>query len=313
MKRELLDIFLNQKNVSHFCQEIVFDLIDNLKPTPPPSPDFSKLEIRKELFTKKNSHKNYHFDLFIDRYGTNLFRNCLRILNILQNKEVYRPNPKELLNVNTVESEKLQKKVTIENTYVKETNKDSIILEKNSRQNSSKQAFGGNFLQEKNNITSNMVTFNEVANDEAIDEYPSINPNQKMLIPCKDIINEIYNSDPPGQYLDYFWDMDFGSIDTLKMQILENCEEYSEEDAFEISESINSRIRILEDLCLVKKPDSSILFKYLKKELLGYFDIVMEEVDRKREELDLPAFHGEGEQPSNDPQLNKEKVGSCGF
>jgi hypothetical protein len=305
--RELIDIFLNQKNTFHFCKGIVFDIIEDLKPTPPPEPDFSKLEIRKEIFKKLNKDKNFQFDLFVDKYGLNLFRNCTRILNILQKKEDF--NLKMVEEIEELESERLKKKVTIDQSKkeIQNQKSESIIIKKKSENTSSKREVSNNISQNKfvSNLTSNMVTFKEVGNRVNVEKL-EINSNK--LITYDQIISQVFNQDLPSDYQNQFWDMDFETLEQLKSDILEHLEHYDEDEVFEITESINSRIQILKDSCLVKKPESSVLFDYLQKELFHYFDQVIEEVDKKREELDLPAFHGENDQPLNDPQLeNKDK------
>lgn len=311
----MLDVFLEQKNVFHFCRGIVFDLITRLQPTPPAPPDLTRTEIRKQIFEEENSQKGYVFDSFVDKYGLNLFRNLQMILAILKNKELLRfisinnglvSNParvgpeKEGENLKAIANE-TQNRGNVESV---EPNLTKKIL---TREEAEREELRAQNKIIYTNVTSNVVSY---AGESSLGTWHNQKTQAKPVqISAQRVISHVFNTENHSNFGDFFWDMNMDSLESLKEQILANCQMFDEKETAEISESIEHRLRILEDACLVRKPESSELFGPLREKVVEFCEFVVREVDEKRAELDLPSLNAKvdpAEEESQGP--SKEKV-----
>ena len=302
--------------MENFCRRIVFDLVSELQPTPPPAPDLTRVEIRKRLFEEKNAGKRFVFDRFVDRYGLNLFRNMKMILAIFKNKDLVRfisINNGLISNQNKAISEHLE--VFNEENHKSRSNlrgSDSIEI-KNKKENNLKpkteQSVPTREMSRKHrNITSNVVSHVADSKPETWHQKTQKSAEKASVTP-EQVIAQVFNSGEHTSFADSFWDMSMESLLALKEQILENCESFGSKAVGDIAESIEHRLQILRDACLVRKPESSILYEHLRQKTVDFCEFVIQEVDERRAELDLPPLGKKAEQAEEDSQSrDREKV-----
>lgn len=298
--------------MTNFCRDIVFDLINELKPTPPKIPDFSLLEIRKQIFKTNHGKEGFHFDGFVDSYGQNLFRNLYKILSILNDIELYDPDEY----VTEESTHKVSKEMLSQKSgtkIMKKKNQASIMLEDREPESAKYQ----NKIkkdQKSGNITSNMATLivdkkyffkNQI--------YSEIQPNfheEDQRFPVDHLISTIFQTKACSETNNLFWDMNMETLENMKEEILAKAEYFSEEELMDISVSIGGRLDILRDAGLRSKPESSVLFDVLRGGLLKLCDSVVDQVDSKREELDLPEIGANQEKNNEEEFQSREKVNS---
>jgi hypothetical protein len=306
-------VFLDQKNIRYFCKDIVFEIIENLQPTPPPTPDFSQLTIRKEHFEDGSNPPGFHFDLFVDQYGLNLYRNLLNILGILEGSESYSVESTDKTGSEEPNKSKFSKEKSINHKINK--NQPSILLDEKKNKN----AFGENMEKQvstnknKDNLTSNMVTLvvdkNFYSKNQLYSQMDSTLNNSGSKVPVEVLIPKVFAARNTLQKTDLFWDMKMDTLHTLKQQILAKCDYLNEGEHHDLSESISGRINVLEDASLLKKPETSVLFGQMREQVLQMIEQVVDLVDTKREELEMPAFwEKEEEKKEVETVLAKDKV-----
>lgn len=240
----------------------MFDLIRDLKPSPPPAPDFDDYQVRRSEFARLNPSVGQPLDRFVDQLGANLYRNLIRMQRIFEGAET-------LEEFSESESESVRRV--------------RIKLIENSNESSNNETGSGSKNKRilfKSPEPRKNVGFASPGEDSSGTDTSSQDSQAFEMM----MTHVLYDVEVREGYEKEIWDM---SVKTL-LSMAKGLEQDLEGD---LLDSVNKRMRVFEDAVdNSQRLESSAFYGRVRELLLELAGETVHKVDEKRDELDMPLF-----------------------